>query len=48
MRIKHAESLGFKRCEPHKTIGLKTPRWYYKGGYYDFAQLPNVGQQMPL
>ena len=41
-RIKHAESLGYKRCEPYACIGVKKPRWYWQGGYYDFDELPSL------
>lgn len=39
-RIKNAEEQGFKRCEPYACIGVKKPRWYWNGGYYDFNELP--------
>lgn len=39
-RIAHAESLGFKRCAPYASIGVKKPRWFWEGGYYDFDELP--------
>lgn len=41
-RIKHAESLGYKRCAPYAFIGVKQPRWYWQGGYYDFNELPSL------
>lgn len=39
-RIAHAESLGYVRWAPYVEIGIKKPRWYWKGGHYDFDELP--------
>lgn len=38
--IRHAESIGYKRCEPYAEAGVKRPRWLFKGSYYDFHELP--------
>jgi hypothetical protein len=39
-RIAHAEALGMVRCQPYACIGVKKPRWFLHGSYYDFAELP--------
>lgn len=40
--IRHAESLGFTRCKPYAEIGVKKPRWFKDGTYYDFHELPTI------
>lgn len=46
-KIKYAESLGFVKCEPYASIGIKKPRWYWNGSYFDFCELPKAGSEWP-
>jgi hypothetical protein len=45
--IRHAESLGFTRCEPYAAIGSKKPRWFKDGSYFDFHELPALPPSSP-
>ena len=41
-RIAYAESLGMERCQPYFATRIKKPRWYWKGQYYSFHELPEL------
>lgn len=40
-RIAIAEACGLERCHPYDKFSDFTPRWYWKGGYYCFEELPD-------
>ena len=39
-RIAYAQSLGYVRCYPYRGEYKATPKWYWRGGYYSFDQIP--------
>lgn len=40
-RIAIAEACGLERCHPYNQFDDFTPRWYWKGGYYNLEELPD-------